>query len=348
MDKDQQDFKEPSVLDFVKSKLPFRRGTQIEIPESPQAETTTEVRLPTAKDHPSRVFPWLSLIALVLALIGQRSFEPPNASALNGIAFYLSGFALLIFAILRGEWTLAPLKESSEGNDPYIFRRVAFLASIPFAVLAFLSFSGNLFNSFNLSIGLIALGLFVFSLWARTPNENSFLRKIKTFVSKDNWHINISRWTLLIVAASVLIIFFRIYHIQQTPAEPFSDHAEKLLDVYDVSQGQTHIFFPRNTGREAIQMYWTVLMSWVFGTGLSFLSLKIGTVLFGLFTLPYIYLLGKEIGGPRVGLIAFVFAGISYWPNVIARIGLRFPLYPLFVAPLMYYLIRGLRTRQRN
>ena len=109
---------------------------------------------------------------------------------------------------------------------------------------------------------------------------------IVEFLSRREWQIHISRWTLLILAFSVVIIFFRVYHIQQTPAEPFSDHAEKLLDVYDVTQGQTHIFFPRNTGREAIQFYWTVLMNWIFGTGLTFLTLKIDTIGFGLFTLP--------------------------------------------------------------
>jgi hypothetical protein len=59
-------------------------------------------------------------------------------------------------------------------------------------------------------------------------------------------------------------------------------------------------------------------------------------------------MLGKEIGGPRLGLIAFVIVGIAYWPNVISRVGLRFPLYPLFAAPTLLYLIRGLRTRNRN
>jgi 4-amino-4-deoxy-L-arabinose transferase-like glycosyltransferase len=120
------------------------------------------------------------------------------------------------------------------------------------------------------------------------------------------------------------------------------------MDVYDVSQGQTHIFFPRNTGREGIQMYLTLLVSWLFGTGLSFLSLKIGTIICGLVTLPYMYLLGKEFGSKRLGLLAVFFAGIAYWPNVISRVGLRFPLYPLFVAPTLYYLIRGLRMRNRN
>ena len=145
-----------------------------------------------------------------------------------------------------------------------------------------------------------------------------------------------------------IVTFFRVYNLRGVPSEPFSDHAEKILDVYDVSQGQTHIFFPRNTGREAIQMYLTLVVSWLFGTGLSFISLKIGTVFCGLVTLPYMYLLGKEFGGKRLGLLAVFFTGIAYWPNVISRVGLRFPLYPLFVAPTLYYLIRGLRMRNRN
>jgi hypothetical protein len=95
-------------------------------------------------------------------------------------------------------------------------------------------------------------------------------------------------------------------------------------------------------------MYWTLLIAKVFGTELSFLSLKLGAAILGFLTLPFIYLLGKEIGGARVGLFAFLLAGIGYWPNVISRVGLRFPLYPLFVAPTLFFLLRGLRTRNRN
>jgi hypothetical protein len=49
-----------------------------------------------------------------------------------------------------------------------------------------------------------------------------------------------------------------------------------------------------------------------------------------------------------MGLIALFLFGVSYWMNVISRIGLRFPLYPLFTVPTLYYLIRGLRTHNRN
>ena len=95
-------------------------------------------------------------------------------------------------------------------------------------------------------------------------------------------------------------------------------------------------------------MYLTALVIKVFGTGYSFSSLKIGTVLAGLSTLPFIYLLGVEISNKRAALFATILAGIAYWPNVISRVGLRFSIYPLFVAPMLYFLIRGLRRSNRN
>jgi 4-amino-4-deoxy-L-arabinose transferase-like glycosyltransferase len=158
----------------------------------------------------------------------------------------------------------------------------------------------------------------------------------------------LSRWSLLVLAAAVLILFFRLYRLNQVPPEMISDHAEKLLDIWDVLHGETHIFFPRNTGREGLQMYLTAAVIQLFGTGYSFLSLKIGTAIAGLLTLPYLYLLGKELGNRRTGLFAMLFAGIAYWPNVITRVALRFTLYPLFVAPALYYFLRGIRRSNRN
>jgi VCBS repeat-containing protein len=182
----------------------------------------------------------------------------------------------------------------------------------------------------------------------RPSEPRSIWQRVKDFFTRASWQLIITRWILLVLVVTGVVIFFRVYRLNTVPIEPFSDHAEKLLDVYDVTQGQTHIFFPRNTGREDFQMYLTAAVSWLFGTGLTFLSLKIGTVICGLLTLPYLFLLGKEFGGKRIGLLAVFFAGIAYWPNVISRVGLRFTLYPFFAAPMLYYLIRGLRSRNRN
>ncbi len=268
--------------------------------------------------------------------MGQNTFEPPLTTSPLGIAFYLAAFAMLGWAIYRGEWNLPPLPAAAEEeqNDPLTYRRLPLLMSIPLAFWAFFLFKDNLFTAFNLTIWLLAVALFVSAFWIRQPRSKFSLR--------------FNSWTLLLIAATALVFFFRFYQTAAVPPEPFSDHAEKILDVYDVSQGQTRIFFPRNTGREAFQMYWTLLIAKLFGSGLSFLSLKLGTAILGFLTLPFVYLLGKEIGGKRVGLIAFLLTGIAYWPNVISRVGLRFPLYPLFAAPTLLFLIRGLRTRNRN
>ena len=300
--------------------------------------------------HPVTPFPWRSLLALLLALIAQNTFEPPitGTNSPLGYAFYLAALSLLGWAIYRGEWKLVPLSQGSEGTDPLTYRRIPLFLSLGLWLWAFMIIGGNLFTRNNVIVWCLAVGFFVWALWLNQRDLRSAVANMSAFLQQEQWTIKFSRWTLLLIAATVVIFFFRFYHTADLPPEPFSDHAEKLLDVYEVSQGQTHIFFIRNTGREAFQMYWTLLVAKLFGTGFSFLSLKLGTAILGFLTLPFIYLLGKEIGGPRVGLLAFILTGIGYWPNVISRVGLRFPLYPLFVAPTLFFLLRGLRTRNRN
>jgi hypothetical protein len=344
---DQQN--EPSVLDYVKSRFRFG-GERIQIPEFVEdqqlAVSGQQLADSSPEIHPSTPFPWRSLLALFFALIGQNTFEPPPGTSPLGIAFYVAAFALLGWAIYRGEWNLASLAPTSEGTDPLTYRRLALFTSVSLSLLAFRLFENNLFTTTNVTIWYFAIVLFIFAFWVKGPSDS--LPRLFQFLKRDPWQVNISRWSLLLLAATALVFFFRFSQTASVPPEPFSDHAEKIFDVYDVSQGQTSIFFIRNTGREAFQMYWTLFVANVFGTGLSYLSLKLGTAVLGFLTLPFIYLLGKEIGGKRVGLFAFILAGIGYWPNVISRVGLRFPLYPLFAAPTLYFLIRGLRTRNRN
>ncbi len=219
---------------------------------------------------------------------------------------------------------------------------------IPFALISFIAFGGNQFTALNIILWAITLIMFLIVFWEREPDRNwrrSLRERWADFRSNG---IRFSTWTLLLILVFSVAAFYRFYRLDQVPAEMFSDHAEKLYDVMDVLNGETRIFFTRNTGREAFQFYLTAAVSKIFGTGISFLSLKIGTALAGLFTLPYIYLLGKELANKKVGLWAMLFAGIAYWPNVIARVALRFALYPLFAGPVIYYLVRGLRTGRRN
>jgi hypothetical protein len=374
---------EPSVLDYVKSLFRAGNGRRIQIPveqkilfeengeekraflaEAPVLQPSSDaqqeisfveapffepqpVREPVEVE-PLRPFPWRSLLAFTLALFGQRAFEPPHTGTISGFSFYLVAFAMLALALRHGEWKLPSLKPSSERTDPLTYRGLPLLISLGLGIWAFIILKDNLFTTTNVIIWVLAVVFLLLAFWLNKESLLSTFQNSRAFLQRGTWSINISIWTILLIAATVLVFFFRFHQTTSVPPEPFSDHAEKLFDVYDVSQGQTHIFFIRNTGREAFQMYWTLLVARLFDTGLSFLSLKLGTAILGFLTLPFIYLLGKEIGGPRVGLITFLLAGMAYWPNVISRVGLRFPLYPLFAAPTLFFLLRGFRTRNRN
>lgn len=356
---------EPSVLDYVKSKLNPWQKEKIEIPQVEEivsepasveeARTTSRpgftLQLPAYR-------PWRTPLAIGVALFAQWTIEQEvkpveTQMLLFAIGAYFLAFALLAWAMLVKEFALPEGNAVEPQTDPQTFRRVIFLAAMVLAGAAFTQFSKNaqnqhVFTSTNLTLWLSSIALFAYGLWLGDPNKPPLWRRALDFLKRDRWQITLTRSGLLLLGAIALVLFFRLYNLDGVIAEPFSDHAEKLLDVYDVTQGQYFVFFDRNTGREFIQFYWTALVAWIFDTGLTFMSLKLGTALIGLFALPYIYLLGKEVGGPRVALFALLLAGTAYWLNTTSRIGLRFPLYPAFAAPVLYHLVRGLRHQSRN
>lgn len=353
--------REPTVLDYVKSIFrgkPLAIPSPEEIPQEtqsfeqppPQQPVMMDEQVSPAPEHrkPGLALPWRSLVALGIALIAQISLQPrPDREWIPGAILYLIAVGWLVWAAWKGEWSPADLPDAEEGTEDYRVRARWLYVSLPLALAAFLTMGGNQFNTLNVTLWLLAILFASMAFWRGESLLKQWWRWVKEHLHLP-WRLSISAWTLLVLAVVALVVFFRVYRLEQVPPEMVSDHAEKLLDVWDVLNGTTSIFFLRNTGREALQMYLTAGIIKLFHTGYTFLSLKIGTILVGLVTLPFLYLLGKEMGNKRIGLFAMLFAGMAYWPNVISRVGLRFPLYPLFVAPTLYYLIRGLRTSNRN
>lgn len=360
---------EPSVLDYVKSKLNPWQKEKIEIPPASEAESFSQAEKSAAKEVTSApqpgltvklpaYRPWRTLLAIGCALFAQWTLENAGRpigtqSAALVLGMYGLAFGLLVWATLVHELNLPEAEPVKPQTDPQTFHRNAFLAAIVLLGVAFTQFGKNaqnqhVFTFNNLILWLGSIALFVRGLWLARPDKPLVWKRLLAFAQRNSWQITITRSGLLLLSVIALVLFFRLFNLSGVIAEPFSDHAEKLLDVYDITQGKYFVFFDRNTGRELLQFYWTALVAWIFNTGLTFLSLKIGTVLIGLFALPYIYLLGREVGGPRVALFALLLAGTAYWLNTISRIGLRFPLYPAFAAPVLYHLVRGLRHQTRN
>jgi 4-amino-4-deoxy-L-arabinose transferase-like glycosyltransferase len=347
----QEPMQEPSVLDYVKAKLMPWKGPAPQIQEF--TPPTPETPASPAVSTPFR-FPWRSLLALGLAFYAQWSLEPrADRTWRAGLWVYILAFLWLIWSNIQNEWKAAFKEEGEVQRDSLKLRWncigwIAMAIGVISGALAFLTLNHNLFTSMNVFLWLLSLAAFLIFFWVPGSRPWEWLQRLLASLKNLKLNITFTRWTLLLLAVVALVLFFRFYKLDQVPLDMTSDQAEKLLDVWDVRHEQTHIFFPRNTGREAFQFYLTSAVISIFNTGYSFLSLKIGTAICGLITLVYLYLLGKELGNRRVALIAVAFAGIAYWPNVFTRVALRFALYPLFAAPVLYYLIRGLRRSSRN
>ena len=354
---------EPSVLDYVKALLDPRVKEKIQIPlTADPAQSVSNIQQPklpqqsvglqeeqgAALPETETKFPILLILAMLVGFVGQKLLEPPARSAMVGGFMLLIACVLFIASFIKKEIFSTKPEEETTTQKASTFNFYSFIGSIIFGAIAVVLFMGGKFNSLNLIIWFLSLGFFIHAFWVSTPGQWGWLPSFIESIKTNGLQIKIDRRIMLIIFAIAFALFFRFYQLQNVPSQPFSDHAEKLLDVYDVTQGNYWVFFTRNTGREFIQFYLTALLATVFNMGLTFMALKTGTVLIGLFALPFIYGIGKEFGGRKVGYLAFLLAASSYWLNTISRIGLRFPLYPAFTAPAMYFLIRGLKRQNRN
>lgn len=357
---------EPSVLDWVKSILRFK---PIPIPEETPFEDDTESpsirpsRPVWEAELAPRVLPqWSQLripLALILALFSQFVIETiktsPNCCSsthnvliLISIRILILAAIIFVFSFFRKDFHIEPLPDTQGKASIVTFRPWPFLLAIVFSMLTYFVSSDATFRVSTIFFWVSALICALMAFWECDFTLWPTINRWKIRLQRSDFKVTIDRWTLLVLIGFGISLYFRIVYLNSVPPEMVSDHAEKLLDVMDVLDGKYSIFFPRNTGREALQFYMAAATAKWLGTGISFMTLKIGTVIAGLITLPYIYMLGKEIGGREAGLFGMVLAGVGYWPNVISRVGLRFTLYPLFVAPALYYFVRGIRRKHLN
>jgi hypothetical protein len=344
---------EPSVLDYIKGKILPGRNPVIEIPE---AAVLQEKQTPKAEVVKSRTrkpikiswVPVFLIMAMMTFLIAQKSLEPEPRFVWMGLLFYSCGIFWVVYRWAKHQFETDLYPQVEEEPAGIVIRPIYLYVSLGAAFLGFLLFSNNLFTPVNMALWIVSIVAMV-GAFSTEINWREETRKIAAGVKRifqQGFRITLTPWSLLCLAAFILVLFFRFYRLNEVPLEMFSDHAEKLLDVNDILNGKSSIFFIRNTGREAFQMYLSAAVAILFGTGISFMTLKLGTAIMGVFTAVYVYYLGKEVGNRYVGLFAFILCGIGYWPNVITRVGLRYTLYSAFTAPALYYFFKGIRRKK--
>ena len=219
---------EPTVLDYIKSIFKdWQSFTTFLRAWADHADTTQLVESPavvedsflsveqpapseskglTFNAQPATIFPWRSLLALLLALFAQRMFEPPDQKAMLGVPLYLVALGLAIWAFVRGELTPAPLPASQVNTDPLTVRGGTFLLSVVVSALAFYLMGSNVltdtpsntFTGLNVSVWALAIFLHIRSFWLKEPQ--SLWKRIATSLARPEWTIRITRWGLLVLA----------------------------------------------------------------------------------------------------------------------------------------------------
>lgn len=321
-----------------------------------------------AVDAGEETRPWLVmsgvLIALGVVILGQLAAIGVSDSLITWVLFVLGGAlwsAVLTFQVVLEHKALLLRGPSVSGAGPsgsfqplnrmdLVLRLTLTGGAIAFAAMTYFLSADNSFRLVGVltwiaSIVCITLALGEYDIFDMLK---AFGEDIQSLPSKLMTREALGRSAIV---AFILIIGagFRYYQLNATPAEMTSDHIEKLLDAYRISEfGITSIFFVNNGGREALHFYVVALTANLFGTGWSFLTLKLASTLWAMLLLPVIVLLGRELVDWETGLWTAGLLAVSWWHTVLARLALRISLTPLIFTLVVICLIRGIRTGSRR
>ncbi len=149
---------------------------------------------------------------------------------------------------------------------------------------------------------------------------------------------------LIVVAITTIAFYLRFWRLPDLPAYFHGDIASQGLQALSVLEGNSPGWF--DVGWSNIPMFDFVMMA---GTmrlwGQDLLGLSFTAVWQSVLTVPFMYLLGREMFGRRAGLLAAALIAISYTHIHFSRIVTSAsPL--LFIVLLFYFLFRGLRLKR--
>jgi hypothetical protein len=319
-------------------------------PEPPLPQTLLCEPEPTTQPPPPNVHavplrPELMLAApagLLILIVANHSLNQQTMTVVT-LATLVMGFALWLYDQRTNggvflPWSVRAPESASVGSFRLRMLAVAIIA----AGAAYAWSSDNTFRPFGVANWLLSVIAWSLAWWPRINGRVRAARAPFALSARD---------VVLVVglfAAITAGAFFRFYRIDETPLDPTSDHAEKLLDVTDVLNGKRPIFFERNTGREPTQFYLTAALIRTLDLPTNFTTLKLGTALIGTLAIPFVYLLAAELAGRTTGFFAATLYAIGTWTVEIARAGLRFPYAPLATTVVLWLLLRWMRTRDRR
>lgn len=292
---------------------------------------------------------------LPLAVAGALSLAWAGQAILTGgrpavAAVLLAGaVGAAFFAIRRGEVAVEPAAgsgpDTADADPPP--RPVLLAAAAAAAAVTAVGAHDNRAGFGVAVVWLVAVGLVVAGLTTRPGDGRRLAERLGDTLRRPGARLGLRSGVLALVAVVVVGAAVRVDDLGSIPAEMTSIHAELLQAVIDGGHGDSTIVAPSSTG--GFDPIPVVVDAWLMPLvgGISFAGLKLGTVLAGLAALPFIYLLGCELGGRGVGLAAAALAAVGQWPDLASRLGFTAGWIVPFAAAALLFVLRGVRRGRR-
>jgi 4-amino-4-deoxy-L-arabinose transferase-like glycosyltransferase len=155
-----------------------------------------------------------------------------------------------------------------------------------------------------------------------------------------------SKKYVLLFLIVALGFFLRFVNIENAPPGVYPDEAVNGIDALNaIHYGNWQWFYEANNGREGFFMNMIAVCFKLFGV--TVLSLKLPSIIFGTLTILGTYLLAKELyKKDRFALISAFLVSTAFWAINFSRISFRANTLPTVLVFSFYFLMRGVRTRK--
>jgi hypothetical protein len=284
----------------------------------------------------------VGLLCFVLAVFAQRRLDHKH---MDNLAFLSYGVAGVLFAAAFGGVALERSTEpgvSSPSDKARLSRSAGVVTALLLgSLLGCLDFGDNRFRPVGVLVwggGLLLSLLYLYVI----ERPKAFGERVSAVFSRST--LGVPRIWLGLGIAVLVGAALRLQQLDAIPADIGWDLPYNYTDVSSILSGQYRIFFPANQGREGMFFYLIALVARF--APLSHFSIKLTSAIVGIVTIPLMFLLGRRLYGPSVGLAAAFFLAVNRWHVVLSRSGFRVILLPLFTILLLHLVARALQTRR--
>jgi hypothetical protein len=285
----------------------------------------------------------VAVACLALGVFAQLRFDRDLIDRFAYVAYALSG---LLFALAFGN---EALERAGAVGQPLLPQRMTVARSLGVvsallgvALLGCLDFGGNRFRplGFLVWVGGLLLCLFYLCL---SGAPSALGQRLSALFALERPLIIPRIWLGVAIAACVGAVL-RLHQLDAIPADIGWDLPYNYTDTLTILNGEYPIFFPANQGREGLFFYLIALVSRF--APLSHFSIKLTSAVVGIGTIPALFLLGRRLFNPSVGLVAAFFLAVNRWHVVLSRSGFRVSLLPLFTILLLHAVVRALQSER--